>query len=58
MFGSVLKSSPFAKEVSWGDVLFHASEAANPTDVNQAQFVELVYKAKEFNSKKKKKKKG
>ena len=55
MFGSVLRSSSFAKEVSWGDVLFHASEAANPTDINQAQFVELVYKAKEFYTRKKKK---
>ncbi|HET6721598.1 MAG TPA: von Willebrand factor type A domain-containing protein, partial [Chitinophagaceae bacterium] len=55
MFGSVLKSSSFAKDIGWGDVLFHASEAANPTDINQAQFVELVYKAKEFNTKKKKK---
>ena len=58
MFGSVLKSSSFAKEISWGDVLFQASEAANPTDVNQAQFVELVYKAKEFYTKKKKKNKN
>jgi Ca-activated chloride channel homolog len=57
MFGSVLKSSPFAKDIGWGDVLFHASEAANPTDINQAQFVELVYKAKEFHTKKKKKNK-
>ena len=55
MFGSVLKSSSFAKDIGWGAVLFHASEAANPTDINQAQFVELVYKAKEFNTKKKKK---
>ena len=58
MFGSVLKSSSFAKEISWGDVLFQASEAANPTDANQAQFVELVYKAKEFYTKKKKKNKN
>jgi Ca-activated chloride channel family protein len=58
MFGSVLKSSSFAKEISWGDVLFQASEAANPTEVNQAQFVELVYKAKEFYTKKKKKNKN
>jgi Ca-activated chloride channel family protein len=58
MFGSVLKSSSFAKEISWGDVLFHASEAANPTDVNQAQFVEIVYKAKEFYTRKKKKNKN
>ena len=55
MFGSILKSSPLAKEISWGDVLFQASESANPTDVSQAQFVEIVYRAKEFYTKKKKK---
>ena len=55
MFGTILKSSPLAKEISWGDVLFQASESANPTDVSQAQFVEIVYKAKEFYTKKKKK---
>ena len=55
MFGSILKSSPFTKEISWGDVLYNASESANPTDGNQAQFVELVFKAKEFYTKKKKK---
>jgi Ca-activated chloride channel family protein len=58
MFGSVLRSSSFVKEIGWGDVLFHASEAANPTDINQAQFVELVYKTKEFYTKKKKKNKN
>lgn len=55
MFGTILKSSPFAKEISWGDIMFQASESANPTDGNQSQFVELVYKAKNFYSKKKKK---
>jgi Ca-activated chloride channel family protein len=58
MFGSILKSSPFAKEVSWGDVLYEASESANPTDVSQAQFVEIVYKAKDFYTRKKKKNKN
>ena len=58
MFGSILKSSPLAKEISWGDVLFQASESANPTDASQAQFVEIVYKAKEFYTKKKKKSKN
>ena len=56
MFGTILKASSFAKELAWGDVLFHASEAANPTDPNQAQFVELIYKAKNFYTKQKKKK--
>jgi Ca-activated chloride channel family protein len=58
MFGSILKASPFAKDVSWGDVLYQASESANPTDVTQAQFVEIVYKAKEFYSKRKKRAKN
>jgi len=57
MFGSILKSSPFTKDISWGDVLYQSSESANPTDVNQSQFVELVYKAKNFYTKKKKKRK-
>jgi Ca-activated chloride channel family protein len=56
MFGLRLKGSPFAKQISWGDVLFHASEAANPADINQSQFVELVYKAKTLYTKSKKKK--
>lgn len=58
MFGSILKSSQFVKDISWGDVLYNASEAANPTDANQSQLVELVYKAKEFYTKKKKKNKN
>ena len=58
MFGSILKASQFVKDISWGDVLFNASESANPTDVNQAQLVELVYKAKDFYTKKKKKNKN
>lgn len=58
MFGSVLKSSPFAKEIGWGDVLYLASESANPTDINQSQFVELVYRTKALYNKLKKEKKG
>ena len=58
MFGSILKSSQFVKDISWGDVLFNASEAANPTDVNQSQLVELIYKAKDFYTKRKKKNKN
>ena len=56
MFGSILKTSQFAKDITWGDVLYQASESANPTDVTQAQFVEIVYKAKEFYSKRKRRK--
>ena len=58
MFGQILKNSPYAKDISWGEVLFHASENANPSDINQSQFVELVYKAKALYTKSKKKKKN
>lgn len=56
MFGSLLKNSDHAKHISWGDVIYQASESANTTDVNQHQFVELVIKAKNLYSKFKKRK--
>jgi Ca-activated chloride channel family protein len=56
MFGSLLKASPFTKNMVWGDVLIHAGESANPTDINQSQFLELVYKARNLYSKQKRKK--
>ena len=55
MFGSVLKGSSFTKDLSWGDVMYHAGESANPTDPSQSQFVELVFKAKNYYTKQKKK---
>ena len=42
MFGSILKSSQFVKDISWGDVLYNASEAANPTDANRTNTLTLV----------------
>lgn len=58
MYGMKLKNSPYANEISWGDVLYQASEAANSTDVNESQFVELVYKTKLLYTRSKKKKKN
>lgn len=60
MFGSILKSSQFTKNLEWGDIFLMASENANPADGLQSQFVEIVYKAKNYytKSKKKKEKKG
>jgi len=57
MFGSLLKTSQFAKDISWGDVVYNASESANPTDINQHGFVELVIKARNLYNKLKKRKK-
>ena len=58
MFGSLLKTSQFARDISWGDVVYNASESANPTDINQHGFVELVIKARNLYNKLKKRKKG
>lgn len=55
MFGEILKKSSYAKNLTWGEVLFYASESANPSDINQSQFVELVYNAKNLYQKLKKK---
>ncbi len=57
MYGEMLKKSTFVKDMTWGEVLFHASEAANPTDINQSQFAELVYNTKTLYTKSKKKRK-
>jgi Ca-activated chloride channel homolog len=56
MFGLLLKSSQFGKDVSWGDVIYQASESANPTDINQHGFVELVIKARNLYNKLRKRK--
>ena len=58
MFGSLLKSSQFAKDISWGDVIYQASESANPTDINQHGFVELVIKARNLYNKLRKRNRG
>ncbi|HLF45200.1 MAG TPA: von Willebrand factor type A domain-containing protein [Chitinophagaceae bacterium] len=56
MFGEVLKNSSYTRNITWGEVLYHASETANPSDINQSQFAELVYNAKNLYLKSKKKK--
>jgi Ca-activated chloride channel family protein len=56
MFGLLLKHSPFAKRFSWSDAESYAKEAADPDDINQIQFVELVKNARILYTKTKKKK--
>jgi Ca-activated chloride channel family protein len=56
MFGLLLKKSPFAKHISWSETESNAKDAADPADINQKQFVELVAKARGIYTKTKKKK--
>jgi Ca-activated chloride channel family protein len=57
MFGSLLKSSPYAKNYSYNDVLKIASSSASTTDVAQQEFITLIQKAEKIYNPKKKKKK-
>jgi Ca-activated chloride channel family protein len=58
MFGSLLRSSPFAKNISWNDILLLAQESSDKNDVLQKEFIGLVQQAKLLYSKGKKKKWG
>jgi len=56
MFGSLIRSSQFVKNISWNDVLAVASESFDPKDTSQKEFISLVKQAKMVYSRKKKKK--
>ena len=58
MFGSILKESPFAKDINWNDVHDLAMKASSPDDLLQKEFTSLVQQAKALYSKVKKKKGG
>jgi len=57
MFGSLLRNSPFTKNVTWNDMISLASQSANKNNVLQQEFVVMIEKAKDLYSKKKKKRK-
>jgi Ca-activated chloride channel family protein len=57
MFGSLLRSSPAVKNISWNDVVLLASEVSDENDLLQKEFVSLVKQAKILYSKQKKRKK-
>lgn len=57
MFGSLLRSSPFAKNINWNDVIAMAAESSNDKDPIQKEFVALIKRAKILYSKQKKRKK-
>jgi Ca-activated chloride channel family protein len=56
MFGSMLRSSPFVKNLTWGDIISLATSAADNKDILQQEFVSIVQQAKTLYSKTKKKK--
>jgi Ca-activated chloride channel homolog len=56
MFGSLLRSSQYIKNVEWNDVILFANASAADNDIQQKEFVSIVQKAKALYSKAKKKK--
>ena len=56
MFGSLLKESPYMKDVSWNEILLLAEKSIVKDDLLQKEFVSLVQQAKTLYSKVKKKK--
>jgi Ca-activated chloride channel family protein len=55
MFGSLLKESVYAKQVTWNETILAANESYDPTDPAQKEFVAIIEKAKKIYSKRKKK---
>ncbi len=56
MFGSLLRYSPFAKDISWNDVLSIAQASAGTEDLLQKEFIILVQQARQLYARVKKKK--
>ncbi|HWB24530.1 MAG TPA: von Willebrand factor type A domain-containing protein [Chitinophagaceae bacterium] len=48
MFGELLKQSDFAKNYDWSDVAEFSKKAANMQDFSQAEFLDLVEKARKI----------
>jgi len=58
MFGSLLRSSSFSKNITWADIIFLAQKSSDKDDILQKEFISLVQQAKLLYSKGKKKKAG
>jgi Ca-activated chloride channel homolog len=58
MFGSLLRSSAFIKNIGWNEIITLAQASSGSNDLLQKEFVTLVQQAKVLYSKVKKKKSG
>jgi Ca-activated chloride channel family protein len=57
MFGSLLRSSAVAKNISWNDVILLAEQTSDENNLLQKEFISLVKQAKLLYTKQKKRKK-
>ena len=58
MFGSLLRTSPFIKNIGWNDIISLAELSCGKDDLLQKEFIALVQRAKDLYLKVKKKKGG
>jgi Ca-activated chloride channel family protein len=58
MFGSLLRGSPFSKNITWNDIITLATSASIKNDQLQKEFVSIAQQTKIIYSKKRKKKKA
>lgn len=58
MFGSLLRNSPFLKNIGWNEIISLAQSASGENELLQKEFISLVTQAKTLYSKVKKKKGG
>ena len=58
MFGSILRNSPFVKNIGWLEVIALAQASCGNNDLLQKEFVSLVQQAKNLYTKIKKKRGG
>ncbi len=58
MFGSLLRTSPFVKDIGWNEVLTLAQSSCGADDLLQKEFITLVQQAKTLYNKVKKKRGG
>jgi Ca-activated chloride channel homolog len=55
MFGSLLKESVYAKQITWNETIIAANESYDKSDPAQTEFITIVEKAKKIYSKRRKK---
>ncbi|MGB8194437.1 MAG: YfbK domain-containing protein, partial [Chitinophagaceae bacterium] len=58
MFGGLLKTSKYFKNISWNDAMIIAGQSYNPKDALQKEMIDLIEKAKKIYSREKKRKKS
>ncbi len=58
MFGSLLRTSPFLKNIGWNEIITLAETSSGKDDLLQKEFLDILYQAKTLYLKVKKKKGG